>query len=172
MLGKGVTTYIVSPTTSGAASWPATMPVENVHATPSCRTVGGVDLVQPAEARGRVVLRRHHPLAVVLLKHRGVRRRQAARQGPRRGGGRAVERLLPTRASDDQGDHQRYEQSRSREHACGHDVRVMQEPFRVRGSTREDYRHRESGIRVAHPGPDTAGRQCGRSSVRLKPDAT
>ena len=34
MLGNGVTRNIVLPTTSGAASWPATMPVENVHDTP------------------------------------------------------------------------------------------------------------------------------------------
>jgi hypothetical protein len=33
MLGYGVTTYIVSPTTSGAASCPRFTPVLNVHAT-------------------------------------------------------------------------------------------------------------------------------------------
>jgi hypothetical protein len=35
MFGNGVTTYIVSPTTSGAASCPCSTPVENVQAT--CR---------------------------------------------------------------------------------------------------------------------------------------
>ena len=35
MLGYGVTTYIVPPTTSGAASWPRFTPVEKVKAT--CR---------------------------------------------------------------------------------------------------------------------------------------
>ena len=33
MFGNGVTTYIVEPTTSGAASWPRSTPVEKVHAT-------------------------------------------------------------------------------------------------------------------------------------------
>ena len=33
MLGKGVTTYIVSPTTRGAASCPFTAPVEKDHAS-------------------------------------------------------------------------------------------------------------------------------------------
>ena len=31
MFGYGVTTYIVPPTTSGAASWPRSTPVENVE---------------------------------------------------------------------------------------------------------------------------------------------
>ena len=33
MLGNGVTTYMVSPTTSGVPSWPRSTPVENVQAT-------------------------------------------------------------------------------------------------------------------------------------------
>src|SRR5436305_1057960 len=47
MLGKGVTRYIVLPTTSGGASCPETMPVENVHATPSCRTFSVLISVRP-----------------------------------------------------------------------------------------------------------------------------
>jgi hypothetical protein len=39
MLGNGVTTNIVSPTTRGAASWPATIPVEKVQDTPRRLTV-------------------------------------------------------------------------------------------------------------------------------------
>src|SRR5688572_5195319 len=38
VFGYGVTMYIVVPTTSGAASWPRTTPVENVHATRSVAT--------------------------------------------------------------------------------------------------------------------------------------
>ena len=33
MFGNGVTRYIVSPSTSGAASWPFWVPSENVQAT-------------------------------------------------------------------------------------------------------------------------------------------
>ena len=42
MFGYGVTTYIVLPTTSGAASWPRMTPVENVHATCSDSTLSVV----------------------------------------------------------------------------------------------------------------------------------
>ena len=38
MLGQGVTMNIVPSTTSGAASCPATTPVENVILTPNCLT--------------------------------------------------------------------------------------------------------------------------------------
>src|SRR5215469_9296161 len=33
MFGNGVCTYMTSPMTSGAPSWPRSTPVENVHAT-------------------------------------------------------------------------------------------------------------------------------------------
>ena len=33
MLGNGVCTYMMLPTTSGEPSWPRSTPVENVHAT-------------------------------------------------------------------------------------------------------------------------------------------
>ena len=72
MLGNGVTRNIVLPTTSGAASWPATIPVENVHDDPEPADVLRVDLVEPAESGRRVVLRGHDPLPVVLLKRGGV----------------------------------------------------------------------------------------------------
>jgi len=42
MLGNGVTTYIVPPTTSGAASCPRFTPVENVQASPSRPTFAAV----------------------------------------------------------------------------------------------------------------------------------
>jgi len=47
MLGNGVTRYIVEPTTSGAASWPDTMPVENVQATLSWPTVDALISSRP-----------------------------------------------------------------------------------------------------------------------------
>jgi hypothetical protein len=51
LLGKGVTTYIVSPTISGAASWPFGMPVENVHATFSFATLLAVISARPLNRR-------------------------------------------------------------------------------------------------------------------------
>src|SRR3954462_1373639 len=47
MLGYGVTTYIVLPTTSGAASCPRLMPVEKVHATFSFLTFSAVISFRP-----------------------------------------------------------------------------------------------------------------------------
>lgn len=41
-LGKGVTTFIVSSTTSGAAACPRTNPVEKVAFTVNCFTASGV----------------------------------------------------------------------------------------------------------------------------------
>src|SRR5688572_18111243 len=46
MFGQGVTTYIVSFTTSGAASWPATTPVEKVKTTPRRLTFSRVICVR------------------------------------------------------------------------------------------------------------------------------
>ena len=65
MLGNGVTKYIVSPTTSGAPSWPRRTPVENVQASFSVDTLLVVISGEVAEPRVRVVLRCHQPLAVV-----------------------------------------------------------------------------------------------------------
>ena len=75
MFGYGVTTYIVLLTTSGAASWPRSTPVENDQASLRFADVAGVISVQPAEARVRVVLRRHQPLAVVGSEIHGGRGR-------------------------------------------------------------------------------------------------
>ena len=46
-LGKGVTTYIVVPTTSGVPSCPYGLPVDQVHATRSPRTLAAVISVSP-----------------------------------------------------------------------------------------------------------------------------
>ena len=83
---------IVLPTTSGAASCPATMPVENVQETPRLTDVLRVDLVEAAEPGRRVVLRRHDPLPVVVLKHGGIACDGAA-DGTRRIRSRGVESL-------------------------------------------------------------------------------
>ena len=58
--------YIVLFATSGAASCPRVKPVEKVQELEVFDIRGG-DLVESAEARTRVVLRGHGPLAVVWL---------------------------------------------------------------------------------------------------------
>ena len=47
MLGNGVTTYMVSPTTRGTASWPGVSPVENVQATCRSRTLSALMWSRP-----------------------------------------------------------------------------------------------------------------------------
>ncbi len=47
MFGNGVTTYMVLPTTSGAASCPRLTPVENVQASPSRDTFAAVIWPRP-----------------------------------------------------------------------------------------------------------------------------
>jgi hypothetical protein len=47
MLGYGVTTYIVSPLTMGAASCPRSTPVENVNAVRNVLTLAAVMSASP-----------------------------------------------------------------------------------------------------------------------------
>ena len=54
-----------SPTTSGAASCPCTVPVEKDHATLRFADITRVDLVESAIAGVGVVFRGHQPLAVI-----------------------------------------------------------------------------------------------------------
>ena len=82
-----MTTYIVLPTTSGAASWPRLTPVEKVKATCRFFDVVGVDLVELAVARAGVVLRRHRPLAVLRRRRGGRGRRHRTGRGRLSAGG-------------------------------------------------------------------------------------
>ena len=74
MFGYGVTTYIVLPTTSGAASWPLSTPVEKVQATLSCLTFPALISVEAAEPGARVVFAGHDPLAVLRRLRRDAMR--------------------------------------------------------------------------------------------------
>ena len=87
---------IVLPPTSGAASCPAPMPVENVQDTPRRPTFCALSFVEAAESRRRAVLRRHHPLPIVLLKRGRVGRNRA--DTARAESGREVSRVCPWHA--------------------------------------------------------------------------
>jgi len=84
---------IVLPPTSGAASCPAPMPVENVQDTPRRPTFCALIFVEAVEPRRRAVLRRHHPLPIVLLKRGRVGRDRADTACAE--SGREVSRVCP-----------------------------------------------------------------------------
>ena len=87
---------IVLPPTSGAASCPAPMPVENVQDTPRRPTFCALSFVEAAEPRRRAVLPRHHPWPIVLLKRGRVGRDRA--DTARAESGREVSRVCPWHA--------------------------------------------------------------------------
>ena len=87
LLGNGVTTYIVLPTTSGWPSCPCAMPVENVVTTCRFIHVGGGDRVERAVAEVAVVAGRHPPFGPERRRDQTHRRRRpghgaAGRRGP------------------------------------------------------------------------------------------
>ena len=70
MFGNGVWTYMTSPMTSGAPSWPRSTPVENVHAGRELADVRRVDLIEFGIAGGGEVAARRGPLFGVFLQRR------------------------------------------------------------------------------------------------------
>ena len=68
MFGNGEWTYMTSPITSGAPSWPRSTPVENVHAGRRFLTLSLLIWLSVAIALVRIVARLHDPLVRVFLQ--------------------------------------------------------------------------------------------------------
>ena len=88
MLGKGVWTYMMLPTTSGEPSWPRSTPVENVQATFRFLTLSRLIWSSLRIALVGVIAGLQHPLLGFcrLLQHVlvGHRRRRKRDHGQRR----------------------------------------------------------------------------------------